>query len=470
MVNAGGGKGNPSAPHAVPFFSATHFVVTVLLGSVIGAHAVATASSLESTARELFKLGDYPAVTALYQTQPAGTAFSTEFLRLAFMSYVRLGRPNEALSIYTRLVQPGQPDDPALLRPLALAVITGHVRDPKEPVRIAAYTALAELGLPETAPILEDGLLDSAIPVRARAIEAMGKAGLAKHSSALRRTLGDPAPTVRIAVINALGEAKAQDMVPHLLEISRKEDGPESVFADAALYRMGRTDKLNAIMSAATLPDPDLRMAAIGMLGRLKHPASLAILSRAVYDPLPSVRAFAAGALGEFGSPEGTDALLHAIGDETAMVRGIAAASLGKLGVPDNRPVLQALARDANWQVRAGAVEGLLRLGDFSAVPLAIALARHADPSARGAAAQALGLLSNAPPQARAALETLLQDQQPYPRLMAAKALGNSSDQALPLLLKTLRDSDATVRIAAATSILWLLERPSARRPSSGSP
>ncbi|MCP9456453.1 MAG: HEAT repeat domain-containing protein, partial [Nitrospira sp.] len=289
--------------------------------------------------------------------------------------------------------------------------------------------------------------------------------GVAKHSGPLRRALSDPAPTVRIAVINVLGEAKAQDTVPYLLEISRKEDGPESVFADAALYRMGRTDKLAAIMSAATLPDPDLRMAAIGVLGRLKHPSSLAILKRAVYDPLPSVRAFAAGALGEFGSPEGASALLHAIGDESAMVRGTAAASLGKLGALDNRPVLQALTRDANWQVRAGAVEGLFRLGDLSALPFAIALARHADPFARGAAAHVLGLLplsSNA--QARDVLETLLQDQVPYPRLMAAKALGNSSDQALPLLLKTLRDSDATVRIAAATSMLRLLEQPLSRR------
>lgn len=464
MVN-GSVKGRVPASYAAAFFPAARLVATILLGTIIGIHAVVAASSLESTARDLFKTGDYPAVTALYRTQPPGTTLSAEFLRLVFMSYVHLGRPNEALPIYARLVQPGQPDDPSLLRPLALAFITTHVRDAHEPVRLAAYTALAELGLPETAPVLEDGLLDSAIPVRARAIEAMGKAGLAKQSSALRRALSDPAPTVRIAVINALGEARAQDMVPQLLEISRKEDGPESVFADAALYRMGRTEKLNAIMSAATLPDPDLRMAAIGVLGRLKHPSSLAILSRAVYDPLPSVRAFAVGALGEFGSPDGASALLHAIGDETALVRGIAAASLGKLGMLENRPVLQALTRDANWQVRAGAVEGLLRLGDQSAIPLAIALARHTDPLARGAAAQALGLLTHsANAQARQALETLIQDQQPYPRLMAAKALGNSSERTLTLLLKTLHDNDAAVRIAAATSILRLLNRPSTRK------
>ena len=35
-------------------------------------------------------------------------------------------------------------------------------------------------------------------------------------------------------------------------------------------------------------------MAALGVLGRLKRPASLSLLSQAVYDPDPSVRAFAA--------------------------------------------------------------------------------------------------------------------------------------------------------------------------------
>ncbi|MCP9472388.1 MAG: HEAT repeat domain-containing protein [Nitrospira sp.] len=430
---------------------------TLLWLTAVVPAAAATPSTIESTAKELYQAGDYAAVTALYQTQPPGTELPKEFLRLSFMSYVRLGRPSDALPIYDRLAGPGHHHDVSLLRPLALAVVTGHVRDRKEAVRVAAYSALAELGLPETEPILEDGLLDSSIAVRARAVEAMGKAGLARRSGAPRRAMGDPAPTVRIAAINALGEAKAEDVIPKLLEIARKEEGPESIFACAALYRMGRTDKLTDISGAATLPDPDLRMAAIGVLGRLKHRSSLAILSRAVYDPLPAVRAFAAGALGEFGSSDGVAPLLHAIGDEIAMVRGIAAASLGKVGGQDNRPVLQALTRDASWQVRAGAVEGLLRLGDVSAIPLATDLARHADPSVRGAAAQALSLTSDK--RAIEALETLLQDRQPFPRLMAAKALGNVSTETLSALLKALRDSDETVRIAAAASILRQLDR-----------
>jgi HEAT repeat protein len=421
--------------------------------------ATSVPSSVESKAAGLFKAGDYAAVTTLFQGLPPGATPSKELLRLSLLSYVRLGRTDEALAIYTKLNPSGQTHEAALLRPLALGVITSRVRDQKEHVRIAAYTALAELGLPETAPILEDGLLDSSVLVRARAAEAIGKAGLAAKSGALRRALGDDMPTVRIAAMNALGEAKVTDLKPRFIEIGRTEEGPEAIFAYAALYKMGQSDMLVDITNAATLPDAEVRMAALGVLGRLKRPASLAVLTQAVYDPNPSVRAFAAGALGEFGSPGGVAPLTHAVGDEMAMVRGVAAGSLGRLGLKDNRPLLQPLTKDPSFQVRASAAEGLLRLGDTSAILLAADLARHPDPSVRGAAAQALSATSEK--QALSILQTLLQDTQPLPRLMAAKALAKNSGAAVPLLVKGLQDSDEAVRIAAAGSLLQQLARTS---------
>jgi HEAT repeat protein len=110
-------------------------------------------------------------------------------------------------------------------------------------------------------------------------------------------------------------------------------------------------------------------------------------------------------------------------------------------------------------------VEGLIRLGDTSAVTLATELARHSDPSIRGAAAQALS--ASGAREALAALHTLLQDQQPLPRLMAAKGLRNRSDGAIPILVKGLQDSDEAVRITAANSLLQHLTRldSSKRRP-----
>jgi HEAT repeat protein len=99
----------------------------------------------------------------------------------------------------------------------------------------------------------------------------------------------------------------------------------------------------------------------------------------------------------------------------------------------------------------------LIRLGDTSAITLATELARHSDPSIRGAAAQALS--ASADKEAQAVLQILLQDQQPLPRMMAAKGLRKSSDSAIPILVKGLRDSDETVRIVTANSLLQQLTR-----------
>ena len=280
-----------------------------------------TGPALEREATDAFNHAEYDQVLKLWQSLPPGATASKPLIRLAFQSSLKLGRPEEALTLYQQLVPTDQPDDPALLRPLALSFLTSHVRDQQEYVRIAAYTMLAELGLAETQAVLEDGLLDASVLVRARAADAIGKAGLAGKSGPLRRALNDAMPAVRIAAMNALSEAKVTDIMPYLIEVARTDDGPESVFASAALYRLGKQDMLTDITGAATLPNPDVRMAALGVLGKLKRASSLSVLSQGVYDPEPPVRAFAAGALGDYGHVSGVGPLTHALGDERATHR-----------------------------------------------------------------------------------------------------------------------------------------------------
>jgi HEAT repeat protein len=323
-------------------------IVVSLPPAEAGTSTAPTGSALEREATEAFNHAEYDRVLKLWQSLPPETTASKPLIRLAFQSSLKLGRPEEAFTLYQQLVPTDQPDDPALLRPLAISFLTSHVRDSQEYVRIAAYTVLAELGLAETQTVLEDGLLDNSVLVRARAAEAIGKAGLARKSGPLRRALNDAMPAVRIAAMNTLSEAKVTDIMPHLIEVARTDDGPEAAFAYAALYRLGKQDMLTDITGAATLPDPDVRMAALGILGQLKRPSSLSVLSQGVYDPEPSVRAFAAGALGDYGQVGGVAPLTHALGDESARVRAVAATSLGRLGIRENQPLLQALTRDAN--------------------------------------------------------------------------------------------------------------------------
>lgn len=456
-----------------------------------GGHAI---PSTERDALASFQRNQYDHVIRLFETLPSDQRPSGELLRVALLSYLRLGQAEAALKTYARLVPPGHQDNPRWLRDVALSFITSHARDTTEHVRIAAFTALADLASREenreVRPLLEDGLLDSSPLVRARAVEGLGKfierdrqshpSHPAVSSQSLKRALDDSAPAVRIAALSALGDANDFSALDQITRLARGEESAVQVFALAALVKLGRSDALTDLLSAATLPDPDSRMAALGVLGRLKRPASFSLLSQSIYDPDPSVRAFAAGALGEFGDPRALPALTHALSDESPRVRSIAAVSLGRLGLGHTLVLLRQAAQDPVEMVRAGAIEGLLRLSSSTRCPkanngssatpchgapeeailLAANLANHPDPSVRSAAAQALGLGGHR--KALPVLERLLQDQQPQPRLTAARAMGKLGDRtAAPLLKKALQDTDPAVRVTAAGSLALLLPRKS---------
>ena len=165
-------------------------------------------------------------------------------------------------------------------------------------------------------------------------------------------------------------------------------------------------------------------MAAVGILGRLRRPSSISILSQAVYDPTRLSAPSQQEPWENSAVPTGSLPLTHSVGDENPRVRAVAASSLGRLGAADTRSVIQPLLRDPDEHVRISAVEALLRLGDASVILNAADLARHPDPSIRGGTAQALAAADS--PNALTILESLLRDQQPLPRLMAARALGKS--------------------------------------------
>ena len=447
-------------------------LIVAISGLVISVPAAAPPRdgppSLEREAQSAYQQGRYDRVTTLLENLPPGHDPSRHLLQIGMFSYLRLGKPEAAWKLYLRLVPAGRTDEPRWLREVAHAFITSQARNPEEHVRMTAYSALADIAGRDAVPLLEDGLLDSSIVVRARAAEGLGRvavlakrSGLSPSVAGLKRALSDPAPAVQIAALNAfgdLGDRKDRSTLEIITRLAQTDEGAVHVFALAALVKLGRTDAFADIVSAASAPEPDARMAAIGVLGRLKHASSLPVLSQSIYDPDPSVRAFTAGALGELGVPGAAAPLTQALEDENPRVRGIAAASLGRLGLASVRPLLKGVARDPVALVRAGAIEGLLRLGDKDALLLAADLARHPDPSVRSAMAQAAGLSGNR--LILPVLEPLLTDSQPQPRLMAAVALGKIGNMAaLPMLKQILSDTDPAVRTAAAGSLVQILSR-----------
>ena len=155
----------------------------MLLALAVPSHAAAApAASLEREATDAFNRADYGTVLRLLPPESAKVTPSKSLLRLGVQSAAKVGRPEEALQIYERLIKAGQSDDPALLRQIGIGFLSAYVRNSREHLRIAAYSALADVSLPDQQSILEDGLLDSSPIVRARAVEALGHAGLAGKS------------------------------------------------------------------------------------------------------------------------------------------------------------------------------------------------------------------------------------------------------------------------------------------------
>ena len=97
-------------------------------------------STVDRETIKAFKLGQYDEVVRiLHEHTSDGKEPNRELLRLACISHIQLGHPEEATKLYMRLFPPGQSEDFLLLKQLASAQIISRVRDPQEHIRIAAY-------------------------------------------------------------------------------------------------------------------------------------------------------------------------------------------------------------------------------------------------------------------------------------------------------------------------------------------
>ena len=106
--------------------------------------------------------------------------------RLKIRSFLKLGNPKEALGEYDKLELALKQDDVSLLREVALGFIVIMVKDMREQMRGAAYTALKEVDSDDVVPYFEDGLSDGSGPVRALAVEGLGRSEAGRRSTRLR--------------------------------------------------------------------------------------------------------------------------------------------------------------------------------------------------------------------------------------------------------------------------------------------
>jgi HEAT repeat protein len=187
------------------------------------------------------------------------------------------------------------------------------------------------------APMLDDD--DPA--VRRRAAYVAGNLGLAELAPALvRRCAAGEPDELRLAAYVALGELGMPGVVADVVAAVRRETDPRVLGAasnalvaaspDAAALA-GLAPRATQLLAA---PDARLREAGAEIAGLLGGAVPGRLIAALVADPAPAVRGAAVWALGKLADPATEAALLAAFRDDDPAVHERAAAGLLRLGTP----------------------------------------------------------------------------------------------------------------------------------------
>ncbi len=152
--------------------------------------------------------------------------------------------------------------------------------------------------------------------------------------------------------------------VPRAESLLRSSNG--HVRADAARVLGELKDPQSVKLLTCALQDPEsqVRWAVLVSLGKLRVSRAVAPLIEALSDPSSSAfqRQEAAGALGESGDLRAIEPLVKVLKDSDAFVRMIAADALGKFKDPRAIEPLKELLGDSEGVVRSAAAEALKKI------------------------------------------------------------------------------------------------------------
>ena len=386
---------------------------------------------------------------------------SPDVRRLKIQALVKLGNPQVALSEYEQLEATLHREDVSSLRGVALGFILALVKDMREQMRGAAYTALKEVDSDEMIPYFEDGLSDGSGPVRVLAVEGLGRSEKGRKSKKLRLALEDQAGIVKARAVKALGKSGDRSLLPLIEQATKDELATVRVAAFGALIRLGRVEAWEDLRKAAEAANPEDRAEALRTMADLNNQRAAPLMKDLLGYNQPSVRAAAARGLGHLHRNDAREDIEKLLDDPVPPVRETAAAALADLGAKDAVPALTRKLNDGAFSVRAAVAAALLQLGQpFETVgPTLMALARHNDPASRSSAAFAMGK-ATAPNRQGAItlLSSLTQDPLPGTKTVALRSLGHIGDGGIvPDFKASLHDPNEAVRATAAGALLHVL-------------
>ncbi|MDP1768442.1 MAG: HEAT repeat domain-containing protein [Nitrospirota bacterium] len=444
-------------------FTAAMVAWLTLWSGVEQSMSAAGTSSVPKEAQEAYDKKQYGQVIDLLAKLEKEQALSSDVRRLRIHSFLKLANPKDALGEYDKLELALKHDEIPLLREVALGFIVVMVKDMRDQMRGAAYTALKEVDSDEVVPYFEDGLSDGSGPVRVLAVEGLGRSEAGRKSTKLRAAIEDQAGLVKARVVKILGRTGDPGVMPLVESATKDELSTVRIAAYAALIRLGKKEAWTQLHQAAESLNPEDRADAIRTIADLNDQRGVPIMIESLTYKQPSVRGAAARGLGHLGRKEVRGKIELLLKDPIPGVRESAVGGLADLGGTESVPALTQALGDGSFTVRASAIAGLLQLGQpYSTVaPTVLSMAQQNDTAMRASAAYALGKATKAnAPGAIALLTSLTADPLPGPKIVALRSLGHVGDRELvPLMKELLHDTNDAVRATAAGALLHLLQQ-----------
>lgn len=201
-------------------------------------------------------------------------------------------------------------------------------REPEE--REAAVRALGALRDARALAILEQALHDPSVAVRAAACAALTPFARTDRLewSELDPLLAAPEPELRLAATSLLASADAQPD-PSRADAQPNPSDDEQEARDSRLLRAARDDS------------PEVRAAAVRVLGKQRGPQALAALAAGLADPNEAVRLWATAALGDRNDQAAVKMLRERAAGADLRAAQTALAALGRI---DDASALAAIA------------------------------------------------------------------------------------------------------------------------------
>jgi HEAT repeat protein len=181
----------------------------------------------------------------------------------------------------------------------------------------------------------------------------------ARRRAALAALLQDPNPEVRTAAAHSLERIDARGNLPELLDLLKRGSLPEKIKAIFALGEIGGDKVLPALTYCAGRPEPDIRIAALEILGALAIPETFPVVAANIADPNQAVRAKAISAIGNFRDHRAASFLIPCLDADDGLIEAEAVRALGKVGLPECEVQILSLLGSRHETTRIAAAEAL---------------------------------------------------------------------------------------------------------------